>query len=303
MSCSNIGMRHLLLTLFVVGAAFSNVLARALPLTLKEVALMLRTGYSSEAVQQELAARRLAESCDASAEKTLRDAGAAPSLIDAIKSGSYASSPIDAKAAQDELAAQAARRAHEAERSRKLNTLYQDQLARARAAGPAQTEAPNTLTDQFKDDLVFWKNGSLARFDGEGLVKKKLIALYFSAHWCAPCRKFTPQLVEFYNRVAPQHPEFEIVFVSNDRTLFGMETYMRDTQMPWPAIDFAKLPGKVALKKYSGESIPCLVLLDAGGKVISDTYAGKDYLGPEKVLADLNSIFAKAPAAAVAVTR
>ena len=114
----------------------------------------------------------------------------------------------------------------------------------------------------------------MARFDDEPLAKKKLIALYFSAQWCAPCRKFTPQLVEFYNRVASQHPEFEIVFVSNDRTPFGMETYMRDMQMPWPAIDFAKLPGKEALQKYAGEGIPCLVLLDASGKVLSHTYAG-----------------------------
>ena len=92
-----------------------------------------------------------------------------------------------------------------------------------------------------KGDLVLWKNGSLARFrDDETLEKKKLFALYFSAHWCAPCRKFTPQLVEFYNRVAPQHPEFELVFVSDDRSPFGMETYMRD--MPWLAIDFSKLP-------------------------------------------------------------
>ncbi len=63
-----------------------------------------------------------------------------------------------------------------------------------------------------------------------------------------------------------------------------------------------KLPGKEALKKYGGESIPCLVLLDASGRVISDTYAGTNYVGPEKVVADLEAIFAKAPAA-IAATR
>jgi nucleoredoxin len=290
-------MRYLFLTLLVAGTAWSSLLARALPLTTKEVTLMLRSGFSSEAVQQELSIRRFAGPFDAATEKTLKDAGAAPALIDALRSGSYLISPADAQAAQDALAAQAARRTREAEQSRKLNTLYQDQLARARAAAPSRSDTANVLAAQFKDDLVFWKNGSLARFDDQPLAQKKLIALYFSAHWCGPCRKFTPQLVEFYNRVAPQHPEFEIVFVSGDRTLFGMETYMRDAQMPWPAIDFAKLPGKAALKKYAGESIPCLVLVDAGGKVISDTYAGQNYVGPEKVLADLNTIFAKTVAA------
>lgn len=105
---------------------------------------MLRSGYSSETVQRELSVRRLAEPCDAVAEKTLREAGAASALI----------------------------------------------------------------VDHFKGDLVAWKNGRLVRFDDEGLATKTLVALYFSAHWCAPCRKFTPQLVEFYNRVASQHPEF-----------------------------------------------------------------------------------------------
>lgn len=289
-------MRRLLLTLLVAGAALSGALGRSLPLTLKDVTLMLRAGCSSETVQRELSLRRFAGPCDAAAEKALKDVGAAPALIDALKSGSYTVSPGEAQAADDELTAQAARRAQEAEQSRKLNTLYQDQLARARAAAPPRSETTNVLAAQLKGDLVYWKNGSLARFDDEPLAKKKLIALYFSAHWCAPCRKFTPQLVEFYNRVAPQHPEFEIVFVSNDRTPFGMETYMRDTQMPWPAIDFAKLPGKAALQKYAGDGIPCLVLLDASGKVISHTYAGGKNLGPEKVLADLNAIFAKGPA-------
>ena len=39
-------------------------------------------------------------------------------------------------------------------------------------------------------------------------------------------------------------------------------------------------------------AFPDLVLLDASGKVVSDSYAGKEYLGPQKVLADLDQIFA-----------
>jgi nucleoredoxin len=296
-------MRLLLLTVLMAGAAWNGAFGRSLPLTTKEVTLMLRAGFSSESVQRELSVRHFASPCDAAAEKTLREAGAAPALIDALKSGSYTSSPAEAEAAKRELDAQAARRARETEQSRKFDTLYQDQLARARAAAPPKSDTSNVLASQLKGDLVSSKNGTLVPFDDEPLAKKKLIALYFSAHWCGPCRKFTPQLVEFYNRVAPQHPEFEIVFVSNDRSPSAMENYMRDMQMPWPAIAFAKLPGKDALKKYAGESIPCLVLLDNNGVVVSDSNAGKKYIGPEKVLTDLTSILAKDPAAAIAATR
>ena len=31
------------------------------------------------------------------------------------------------------------------------------------------------------------------------LAEKKLLAFYFSAHWCPPCRLFTPVLAEFYS--------------------------------------------------------------------------------------------------------
>ena len=32
-------------------------------------------------------------------------------------------------------------------------------------------------------------------------------AYYFSAHWCPPCRGFTPQLVKFYNIVNSDNME------------------------------------------------------------------------------------------------
>lgn len=265
---------------------------------------MLRSGYSSEAVVQELSIRRFAESLDAASEKTLRDAGATPALIEAIKGGSYESSPSDAQAAREQLSAQALKQAAENERLRKMDLLYQNQRARASTAPPLQNDQGNsstTIADQLKGDLVLWKNGGLSRYDDLTLEKRKIFVLYFSAHWCGPCRKFTPKLVDFYNRVAPQHPEFELLFVSYDRSPFGMETSM--SQMPWPAIDFGKLPGKQALKKYAGESIPCLVVVDASGRVLMDTYAGKEYLGPERVLAALEASFGQGSSSSTASAR
>jgi thiol-disulfide isomerase/thioredoxin len=56
---------------------------------------------------------------------------------------------------------------------------------------------PHALAAEFKGSLVAPTNGSLSPFDDEPLAKKKLIALYFSAGWCGPCRRFTPELVQF----------------------------------------------------------------------------------------------------------
>jgi nucleoredoxin len=267
------------------------------PLTVKEVSLMLRTGYSSSAVLQELLARHFADTLDSAKETMLTRAGAAPELISAMKGGTYSVPPQQAAAAKEQLAAEAKRRATQAEESRKFDTLYQSKLAQQRASACPPASPGNFIQPLVKGDLISWHNGALVRFDDETLEKKKLIALYFSAHWCTPCRKFTPQLVEYYNRVAPQHPDFEIIFVSFDRSQFAMETYMREANMPWPAIDFAKVPGKEVIRKYAGEGIPCLVLIDASGKVISDSFAGKQYLGPAKVLTDLDGILAGASSA------
>ena len=32
----------------------------------------------------------------------------------------------------------------------------------------------------------------------QAMAGKQALALYFSAHWCPPCRGFTPQLAEWY---------------------------------------------------------------------------------------------------------
>jgi nucleoredoxin len=287
------------LLLFVAGL---RAHATQPPLTAKDIGLMLRAGYSNGAVMKELAAHRFADTLDQPKETALVQAGATPELIAALKSGGFAVPPEQAAAAQEQLAAEAKRRAAMAEEARKFDTLYQSQLAQQRAAAVR----PAVVSDHFirplvKGDLVYYRNGSFSRFDDDALEKKKLIALYFGAHWCGPCRKFTPQLVEYYNRVAPQHPEFELIFVSQDRNQFGMETYMREVNMPWPAIDYQKLPTKDAIRRYAGEGIPCLVVVDPAGKVLSASYAGKEYLGPAKVLADLDAIFAGAPIAQVAV--
>ena len=63
----------------------------------------------------------------------------------------------------------------------------------------------------------------------------KLIGIYFSAHWCPPCRQFTPQLVKFYQDCKKNKKSFEIVFVSFDNTAKDMSNYMTEAKMPWLA--------------------------------------------------------------------
>ena len=61
--------------------------------------------------------------------------------------------------------------------------------------------------------------------------------LYFSAHWCPPCRSFTPQLAKFYTDFKKEHPsDFEIVFISCDNDEDSFKSYFKE--MPWLSLPF-----------------------------------------------------------------
>jgi nucleoredoxin len=274
------------------------------PLTWKDVSLMLRSGYSSAAVEKELAERHFLGGLDANGEKNLLQAGVSPSLISGLSSGAYAVPVADIAAAKAELAAKEQRRAAEKDESRKLDTLYQAQLARERkVAALTPANKSGAIASLVKGALVDSRNGVLRAHLDADLEKRKLIGLYFSARWCPECRKFTPKLVSYYNKVAAAHPEFEILFISNDKSPAAMESYMHDEQMPWPALSYDRIAGNESLRKYAGSGIPCLVIVDDTGKVIFDSFAGKNYRGPEAVLADLDQFFAGKNPAQVAQAR
>jgi len=138
-----------------------------------------------------------------------------------------------------------------------------------------------------KPYLVHMEDNALRPPNDAALSKIKYLAVYYSAHWCPPCRQFTPELVNFYNEVKPNHPEFDLVFVSDDNSEQEMHQYITEDKMPWLAVRYQFAKMKPA-QQYSGSGIPDLVFIDASsGKVLSDSFKGEDYLGPHKVLGDI----------------
>lgn len=284
--------RMRILCLLLVAGLFSAVVAAPSPLSIKEIGLMLRSGYSSESILAEIGERRLLEPLDETTKKSLLDCGASAQLIAALESKTCLISAQEADQARQRATEIAARRAAQARQDLEFNTLFQSQQAEARARAAASSSTAAPLLEVLKPKLVRCRNGEIKRPDGSELEKKKYVALYYSAHWCGPCRKFTPQLVEYYNRVAPAHPEFDLIFVSADRSHFGWETYIREMKMPWLAIDYDQLAEMTAVRKLGGGSIPSLLVLDREGNVIASSYEGEKYLGPQNALAALDRIFA-----------
>jgi nucleoredoxin len=142
---------------------------------------------------------------------------------------------------------------------------------------------------KFDGHLVSLTDGRLQKFDASSLKGVKFWAFYYSASWCPPCRAFTPTLVNFYKSFKAQHPNFELIFVNHDNSEDDMLNYMKMDGMTWPAVRFDDID-RVKANQYCGEGIPDLVLVDADGKVLSDSFSGSTYLGPQKVIDDIKSM-------------
>ena len=268
--------------------------AEVRPLSSKEVFLMLRAGYSSATILHELAQHRIVDAPDPSLTKSLGEFGASPQLLDALKNGQFRVGAAQAETARRENTAASVRQEEEAERIlRDVPKTLKEQGARAGA--DARSSLGASLVDSFTGKLVRCRDGIVEQADASALASKKLIAFYFSAHWCPPCRKFTPELVDYYNRVAPKHPEFELIFVSYDKSRFNWETYMRDAKMPWLAIDYDQLGGFQNLKQAGGDGIPSLLVIDGQSRMVASSYEAGEYVGPQNALVALDKIFTGSP--------
>merc|ERR1711874_53199 len=90
------------------------------------------------------------------------------------------------------------------------------------------------VTDWFADNVIINKEDpaqSAKDLDG------KIVGLYFSAHWCPPCRAFTPLLATKYQEFKRQSGDkFEIIFISSDRDQVSCDQYYKD--MPWTMLSY-----------------------------------------------------------------
>jgi len=127
---------------------------------------------------------------------------------------------------------------------------------------------PKSFAELMPSQLLSSKSSKEKLFDYKTLNNKYLM-LYFSAHWCPPCRAFTPRLSEAYTKMKAERDDFDLVFVSSDRDEESFNEYFES--MTFCALPFEYRDTKAALSKMFGVSgIPCLVMLGPASKETGD---------------------------------
>ena len=113
--------------------------------------------------------------------------------------------------------------------------------------------------DEFID-----KSGKTLTIDD--LKQVTLYGVYLSAHWCPPCRDFTPILADFYEQVKGEG--LEIIFGSRDQDVASFKDYFKT--MPWIAFPFEAPQIEDIMDKYNVEGIPTLLIFKPDGTLITD---------------------------------
>jgi len=137
---------------------------------------------------------------------------------------------------------------------------------------PTASEFPwhsKPLWDVLAGELINNKN---EKFNAATHLKNTTaFGIYFSAHWCGPCRQFTPSLINTYKKLKQEDKKFEVVFVSADNDQHMFDEYF--ATMPWLAIPYSDSKMRDLLNNmFEVEGIPTLVLIDGvTGKVITKT--------------------------------
>ncbi|KAM0961907.1 hypothetical protein ACFX2I_021103 [Malus domestica] len=95
----------------------------------------------------------------------------------------------------------------------------------------------------------------------------KNILLYFSAHWCPPCRAFLPKLVEAYHEIKAKDDALEVIFISSDRDQDSFDEFF--ATMPWLALPFGDSRKAFLSRKFKVQGIPMLIAIGPTGQTVT----------------------------------
>ena len=132
---------------------------------------------------------------------------------------------------------------------------------------PAKAQLKPGLAEMLPEQLLDSSGKKISRNELAG----KTVGFYFSAHWCPPCRAFTPSLVKFRDS---NKKDFEVVFVSSDKSPDAQMGYMKETNMKWYTLPHRSSEGNALSQKFGVRGIPALIIVSPDGETITKNGRG-----------------------------
>ena len=143
-----------------------------------------------------------------------------------------------------------------------------DLLDNARKLIVDKNAFPARVVEDLKGKLVNPLTGAaVATVDGT----PKYFAFYRGAGWCGPCRQFSPSLVKFYKDTRPKSSNFEVYFISGDKTPAEMKGYAKEAGFSWSAVPQERQPQMQIVNRLFTNLIPQFVVTDRQGNVLIDS--------------------------------
>jgi nucleoredoxin len=143
--------------------------------------------------------------------------------------------------------------------------------------GQVTSLTPSPWADILGQELVL-RTGEIVETKS---LAAPLLALYFSASWCPPCRKFTPELIEFYEK---NRDRVDVVLMGMDQTEAGREKYFSKSQMPWLSVPFNSVTPPMLFEKLGQSGIPALVIINSNGEIVTDNATADITRNPDKAV-------------------
>jgi thiol-disulfide isomerase/thioredoxin len=275
--------------LFLIVTALLALRLHAIPppMSAKDVALLARSGYSDEEIIAEVQKRHFAVPIDAAMEEAMFNGGASKTLIAKLKAGNF----VLSREQQIHLARQAAEQRAAAMQREQSESAMLDRRRAEVAALANSANARDNIRNLLDGKLVRLQASEIVPYSASNLSDVRMYAFYYSAGWCGPCRKVTPALAEWYRKTKAAHPEFELIFVSGDRSDITFAEYMRKNAMPWPAVRYSDVRDP-AINQFAGKSIPWLSVVSRAGGALTKNAAGGAYTEPEQIMQAVDTLLA-----------
>ena len=138
--------------------------------------------------------------------------------------------------------------------------------------------------DERRPHFVRAIEASLSASGPNDLSKADYLLLYRGSAACSRCKRFSPKLVKAYERLRREHENFEVVFLSEDRSEREFDAHLRDRQYPFAVVEYDKLYAAADARTRGGGLMPIVYLVLPDGSVIDHTDANGSGRSAEDVL-------------------